>query len=62
MDLDLSSEHELFRDTVRGFAVDRVAAIAEEIDREARFPYELVREMADLGLMGIPFPEELGGA
>ena len=62
MDLDLSSEHELFRETVRGFAVDRVAPVAEEIDREARFPYELVAEMADLGLMGIPFPEELGGA
>jgi short/branched chain acyl-CoA dehydrogenase len=62
VDLDLSSEHELFRETVRGFAVDRVAPVAEEIDREARFPYELVAEMADLGLMGIPFPEELGGA
>ena len=62
MDLDLSSEHELFRDTVRAFAVDRVGPVAEELDREARFPYELVREMADLGLMGIPFPEELGGA
>ena len=36
--------------------------VAEELDREARFPYELVAEMADLGLMGIPFPEELGGA
>ena len=62
MDLDLSSEHELFRETVRGFAVDRVAPVAEELDREARFPYELVAEMAELGLMGIPFPEELGGA
>ena len=62
MNLDLSPEHELFRDTVRAFAVDRVAPAAEELDREARFPYELVAEMADLGLMGIPFPEELGGA
>ena len=62
MDLDLSPEHELFRETVRGFAVDRVAPVAEELDREARFPYELVAEMAELGLMGIPFPEELGGA
>ena len=62
MDLDLSSEHELFRDTVRAFAVDRVAPVAEELDREGRFPYELVAEMADLGLMGIPFPEDLGGA
>ncbi len=62
MDLDLSSEHELFRDMVRGFARDRVAPVAEELDREARFPLELVREMAELGLMGIPFPEEFGGA
>jgi short/branched chain acyl-CoA dehydrogenase len=62
VDLDLSSEHELFRDTVRAFAVDRVAPVAEELDGEGRFPYDLVAEMAELGLMGIPFPEELGGA
>jgi len=62
VDFDLSSEHELFRDTVRAFAVDRVAPVAEELDRESRFPYELVAEMAGLGLMGIPFPEDLGGA
>jgi alkylation response protein AidB-like acyl-CoA dehydrogenase len=62
VDLDLSPEHELFRDTVRGFARDRVAPVAEELDRESRFPLELVSEMAELGLMGIPFPAELGGA
>ena len=62
MDLDLSPEHELFRDTVRAFAVDRVAPVAEELDRESRFPYDLVAEMAALGLMGIPLPEEVGGA
>ena len=62
MDLDLSSEHEHFRDTVRAFAVDRVAPVAEQLDRESRFPYEIVSELAALGLMGIPFPEELGGA
>ncbi len=62
MDFDLSPEHELLRDTVRGFARDRVAPLAEELDRESRFPLELVRELAELGLMGIPFPEELGGA
>jgi short/branched chain acyl-CoA dehydrogenase len=61
VDLDLSPEHELFRDTVRSFARERVAPLAEELDRESRFPYELVAEMADLGLMGIPFPEEHGG-
>jgi short-chain 2-methylacyl-CoA dehydrogenase len=62
MDLDLSREHELLRTTVREFAESRVAPVAEELDREGRFPYELVREMAELGLMGIPLPEEYGGA
>jgi short-chain 2-methylacyl-CoA dehydrogenase len=62
MDLDLSAEHELVRSTVRDFAESRVAPIAEELDREARFPYELVAELAELGLMGMPVPEEYGGA
>src|SRR6185312_8563614 len=61
MDFDLSPEHELIRDTVRAFAVEKVAPVAEELDREHRFPYELVAEMAELGLMGIPIPEEHGG-
>jgi short/branched chain acyl-CoA dehydrogenase len=61
MNFDLSPEHELIRDTVREFAQDRVAPVAEELDREHRFPYELVTEMAELGLMGIPIPEEYGG-
>ncbi|HZO61801.1 MAG TPA: acyl-CoA dehydrogenase family protein [Gaiellaceae bacterium] len=61
MNLDLSPEHELIRDTVRAFAVEKVAPVAEELDREHRFPYELVAEMAELGLMGIPIPEEYGG-
>jgi short-chain 2-methylacyl-CoA dehydrogenase len=62
MNFDLSHEHELIRDTVREFALERVAPLAEELDREARFPYELVAEAAELGLMGIPVPEEYGGA
>jgi short-chain 2-methylacyl-CoA dehydrogenase len=62
VDLDLSPEHELIRDTVRAFARERVAPVAEELDREGRFPYELVSELAELGLMGIPIPEEYGGA
>ena len=61
MDLDLTPEQELVRDTVRAFARERVAPVAEELDRESRFPVELVREMAELGLMGIPIPEEHGG-
>jgi alkylation response protein AidB-like acyl-CoA dehydrogenase len=62
MNFDLSPEHELIRDTVQEFARERVAPLAEELDREARFPYELVAGAAELGLMGIPIPEEYGGA
>ena len=62
MDLDLSKEHELVRSTVREFAERHVAPVAEELDRESRFPYDLVSELADLGLMGMPIPEEYGGA
>ncbi|HEX2045399.1 MAG TPA: acyl-CoA dehydrogenase family protein [Gaiellaceae bacterium] len=61
MDFDLSDEHELLRRTVREFAEQRIAPVAEELDREHRFPYEIVAGLADLGLMGIPVPEEYGG-
>ncbi len=61
MDFDLTPEQELIRKTVREFALERVAPMAEELDREHRFPYELVQEMAELGLMGIPIPQEYGG-
>ncbi len=62
MNFDLSEEHELVRRTVREFAEQRVAPAAAELDREHRFPYELVGELAELGLMGMPIPEEYGGA
>ncbi|HXY86344.1 MAG TPA: acyl-CoA dehydrogenase family protein [Gaiellaceae bacterium] len=62
MNLDLEPEHELIRHTVRTFALERVAPAAEELDREGRFPYELVAELAELGLMGMTIPEEYGGA
>ena len=58
MNYELSDEQELVRQTVRDFAVSRVAPVAEELDREERFPYELVGELAELGLMGMPIPEE----
>ncbi len=61
MNFDLSEEHELLRRTVREFAEARIAPVAEELDREHRFPYEIVAELAELGLMGIPIPEEYGG-
>ena len=62
MNYELGEEQELVRRTVREFAETRVAPVAEELDRESRFPYELVAELAELGLMGMPFPEEYGGA
>jgi alkylation response protein AidB-like acyl-CoA dehydrogenase len=62
MNFDLEPEHELLRDTVRQFALEKVAPVAEELDREKRFPYELVAEMSDLGLMGMTIDEEYGGA
>jgi len=62
VDYELTDEQQLLRSTVREFAETRVAPVAEELDRESRFPYELMAEMAELGLMGIPIPEEYGGA
>ncbi len=62
MNFDLQPEHELLRDTVRRFAIERVAPVAEELDRDKRFPYELVAELAELGLMGMTIPEEYEGA
>src|SRR6266513_76496 len=61
MDFDLTDEQRLLRDTVRDFARQEVAPAAEELDRTKSFPYELVAKMGELGLMGIPFPEEYGG-
>jgi short/branched chain acyl-CoA dehydrogenase len=62
VNFDLEPEHELLRDTVRQFALEKVAPVAEELDKEKRFPYELVAELAELGLMGMTIPEEYGGA
>ncbi len=61
MDFTLSDEHRLIQNTVRDFARQEVAPVAEELDREKRFPYEIVARLGELGLMGIPFPEEYGG-
>src|SRR4051812_24402483 len=61
MDFDLSDEHRLIQRTVRDFAQGEVAPVAEELDKEKRFPYEIVKRLGELGLMGIPFPEEYGG-
>jgi alkylation response protein AidB-like acyl-CoA dehydrogenase len=61
VDFDLSPDHELIRRTVREFAEGEVAPVAEELDRTKSFPYEIVRKLGALNLMGIPFPEEYGG-
>jgi short-chain 2-methylacyl-CoA dehydrogenase len=61
MNFDLSDEQRLLRDTVREFALQEVKPVAEELDREKRFPYEIVAKLGKLGLMGIPFPQEYGG-
>jgi alkylation response protein AidB-like acyl-CoA dehydrogenase len=61
MDFELGDEHRLIQSTVRDFATQEVAPVAEELDREKRFPYEIVAKLAELNLMGIPFPEKYGG-
>jgi short-chain 2-methylacyl-CoA dehydrogenase len=62
LNFDLTHEQQLVRDTVREFAESRIAPVAAELDREHRFPYDLVAELAELGLMGMTIPEEFGGA
>ncbi len=59
---DLSDQHAQLRETVRAFAEGRLAPVAEELDREGRFPAELVQAAAELGLLGIPLPESVGGS
>jgi short/branched chain acyl-CoA dehydrogenase len=62
VNFDPTPEHELIRQTVREFAESRIAPVAGELDREHRFPYDIVAELAELGLMGMTIPEEYGGA
>ena len=62
MDFSLTKQQELFLQMIRAFAEKEVKPIAAEVDEEERFPMENVRKMAKLGIMGIPFPTEYGGA
>src|SRR5579863_2578816 len=62
MDFELTDEQKAIQSLAREFARDEVRPRAEEMDREERFPYELIAKMAELGFMGLPFPEEYGGA
>ena len=61
MDFDLTEEQQEFRVAVRRFAEDVIAPRAEEMDRLEEFPLDIVRQMGELGLFGVPFPEEYGG-
>ncbi|MEO5986375.1 MAG: acyl-CoA dehydrogenase family protein, partial [Candidatus Limnocylindria bacterium] len=61
MDFALSAQHEEIRRTVRDFAERRIAPVADELERKGEFPMEIIREAASLGLLGVPYPEEIGG-
>jgi short-chain 2-methylacyl-CoA dehydrogenase len=58
---DLTDEQRAIQRLVRDFAQGEVKPLAEELDREKRFPYEIVAKLGELGLMGIPYPEQYGG-
>src|SRR5216684_91302 len=62
MDFTLNEEQAAIRETCRDFAEQEIKPLAEEMDRTGQFPYEIVRQMGALGLLGLPFPEEYGGA
>ena len=60
--LYFSEQHLATRELVRQFAREEVAPVASKLDAEGRFPWDNIRKMAELGLLGVPWPEELGGA
>ena len=62
MDFSLSAEQKMTRDLCRDFAEAEIMPHAEDVDRTGEFPYSILRKMAAIGLLGLPFPEEYGGA
>jgi butyryl-CoA dehydrogenase len=62
MDFSLNEEQLAIRDTCREFAEQVIKPRAEELDRTGQFPYDIIRQMGELGLLGLPFPEKYGGA
>src|SRR5215203_3427340 len=62
MDLDLSPEHTLLRETIRDFMLTEVAPVIDDHEQKRRFPTEIVRRIGELGWLGIPIPEDEGGA
>ena len=61
LDFRLSAEHEELRKTVEAFAHDAVAPVIGDLYEREEFPYDIVRQMGEMGLFGLPFPEEYGG-
>jgi short-chain 2-methylacyl-CoA dehydrogenase len=61
MDFSLSTEQQMVRDLCRNFAKNEIIPIAEELDKTGSFPYEVWKKMGNLGICGIPFPEDCGG-
>jgi alkylation response protein AidB-like acyl-CoA dehydrogenase len=62
MDLDLSSEHTLLRQTIRDFMVKEVEPVVDEHERARRFPVDIVKRLGEMGWLGIPIPEDEGGS
>jgi len=62
MDFDLKEEHKMIRDMARDFAREVIRPRSEEIEKTGNYPYDIMKKMAQLGMMGIPFPEEYGGS
>src|SRR6516225_5829398 len=62
VDFTFNDEQQMVQKLCREFAEEEIKPRAEEMDRTGELPYEIVRKMADLGLLGLPFPEEYGGA
>ncbi len=62
LNFELTKEQEMIRKMVRDFAQEKIAPRAVEIDVNAEFPEDIFKEMGELGLLGIPFPEEYGGS
>lgn len=61
MDFTLTTEQQMIRDLCRNFAKNEILPIAEEMDHTGQFPYDVWKKMGDLGIVGIPIPEEFGG-
>ncbi|MBW2617159.1 MAG: acyl-CoA dehydrogenase family protein, partial [Deltaproteobacteria bacterium] len=62
MDFDLTEEHKMIRDMSWDFATEVIATRSEEMEKPGEYPYDIIDQMAELGMMGIPFPEEYGGS